>query len=216
MTLALCLFRHGRTTWNALGRYQGQTDTELDDLGRAQARAVGMRCREMQPTALFTSDLTRCKDVAVQIQSLAGIEAVEDPRLREFDFGAWAGLTRPEIKAAFPNEWLAWRSGDQHVQPGGGESAAILRERVTAFINGIRSTYDEGLIVAVSHAAWIRAAVRWALGEGVTSVGTPTQGSLTTLTLDEERGVILESFNDHGHLLGISPVDQEVHTPAVY
>jgi broad specificity phosphatase PhoE len=214
MPLTLCLFRHGQTTWNALGKYQGQTDTDLDDLGKAQARAVGMRSREMSPVALYTSDLVRCRDVAAQIQNLAGLEPMPDPRLREFDFGAWAGHTREQIADKFPDEYQAWRSGDQHVRPGGGESATILRERVEAFIADVRSRHPEGLVVAVSHAAWIRSAVRWALGGHVVGVGVPSQGSLTTLTLGDH--VTLESFNDRGHLLNLTPADQQPHTPAVY
>jgi probable phosphoglycerate mutase len=214
MTLTLCLFRHGRTTWNALGKYQGQTDTELDDLGKAQARAVGMRSREMSPAVLYTSDLKRCRDVAAQIQALAGIDPIADERLREVDFGAWAGCTREEIAANFPEEWKAWRSGDRDVRPGGGESATMLRARVVGFMESLRETHDDGLIIAVSHAAWIKSAVRWSLG-GDGDIGTPTQGSMTTITLGKER-VMLESFNDRGHLLSLSLADQETHAPSVY
>lgn len=215
MTLAICLFRHGRTTWNALGKYQGQADTDLDDLGRAQARAVGMRCRDLTPKALYTSDLTRCVDVAKQIEALTNVAPQLDPRLREFDFGRWSGHSRAEIAELFPDEWKAWRSGDQTVRPGGGECAQDLRNRVVDFIDEIRKTHDEGLVVAVSHAAWIRSAVRWALGGTVTGVGTPTQGSMTMLSFSGD-SVILESFNDRGHLLGVTPADEELHAPAVY
>jgi broad specificity phosphatase PhoE len=215
MSVTLCLFRHGRTTWNALGKYQGQTDTVLDDLGMAQARAVGMRCRDLNPTALYTSDLTRCRDVAAQIESLAGLEAVADTRLREVDFGAWAGHTRAEIAEKFADEYKAWRSGDQDVRPGGGESATVLRARVAAFIEEVQAKHEGGLVIAVSHAAWIRSAVRWALGGHVPGIGTPSQGSLTILTLGSEL-ITLETFNDRGHLLNLSPADQETHAPAVY
>lgn len=214
--MELCLFRHGRTTWNALGRYQGQAETDLDELGWAQARSVAMRCREMQPLAVYTSDLGRCVAVAEQIESMTSVDKTEDQRLREFDFGAWSGLTRPEIADKFPEEWQAWRAGDQDVRPGGGESANILRERVVSFVEHVRASHTDGIVVAVSHAAWIRSAVRWALGGPIAGVGTPTQGSLTVLSLGRERGVTLESFNDRGHLLGLAPIDKESPAPAVY
>jgi broad specificity phosphatase PhoE len=215
MSVTLFLFRHGRTTWNALGKYQGQTDTDLDDLGKAQALAVGMRCRDLEPAALYSSDLVRCLDVAAQIEALSGRETITDERLREVDFGAWSGHTRAEIIEKFPDEYEAWRNGDQDMRPGGGESATILRARVADFIEEVRVKHEGGLVIAVSHAAWIRSAVRWALGAHIPGIGTPTQGSLTVLTLGSEL-ITLETFNDRGHLLNLSPADQETHAPAVY
>ena len=34
------ILRHGQTTWNARGIIQGQAYAPLDDVGRAQARAL--------------------------------------------------------------------------------------------------------------------------------------------------------------------------------
>jgi len=40
MTTTLLLVRHGETDWNRDGRWQGGSDTSLNDLGREQARAL--------------------------------------------------------------------------------------------------------------------------------------------------------------------------------
>ena len=39
----LIVVRHGETTWNREKRMQGVTDTQLSDVGRAQAQALGRR-----------------------------------------------------------------------------------------------------------------------------------------------------------------------------
>jgi probable phosphoglycerate mutase len=39
--ITLYFVRHGETDWNAVRRYQGQTDTPLNDKGRAQAARNG-------------------------------------------------------------------------------------------------------------------------------------------------------------------------------
>ncbi len=51
------LLRHGRTEWNATGRFQGQLDSPLDLVGRAQAAAAAVAVAPMQPDALVSSDL---------------------------------------------------------------------------------------------------------------------------------------------------------------
>ena len=66
--LELCLFRHGRTEWNARGKYQGHADVDLDDLGRRQAVKVGERVAEMNPVAIYSSDLRRCVNTAAGIE----------------------------------------------------------------------------------------------------------------------------------------------------
>ena len=56
------LIRHGQSEWNADGRWQGQADSPLSDLGRLQAaeasRAVGA------VDAVWASDLQRAVGTA--------------------------------------------------------------------------------------------------------------------------------------------------------
>ena len=70
------ILRHGQTTWNARGIIQGQADAPLDDVGRAQARALAEflvgdglsagRTRGFPRPGLpvVTSDLSRAVDTA--------------------------------------------------------------------------------------------------------------------------------------------------------
>ena len=72
--LELCLFRHGRTEWNAQGMYQGHADVDLDELGRRQAVKVGDRIAKMNPAAIYSSDLRRCVDTAAGIDGPFAIQ----------------------------------------------------------------------------------------------------------------------------------------------
>src|SRR5437764_15194656 len=90
------LLRHGRTEWNATGRFQGQMDSPLDGIGRAQAEAAAVAVAPMRPDAIVTSDLSRAMDTAAAVAAEAGVEPVTDPRLRELFLGSWQGLTRAE------------------------------------------------------------------------------------------------------------------------
>ncbi len=59
MPSRLLLVRHGQSEWNAAGRWQGQADPPLTDLGRAQARAAARAIGGVD--AVFASDLQRAR-----------------------------------------------------------------------------------------------------------------------------------------------------------
>src|SRR4051794_13855370 len=101
MPTEVLLMRHGQSEWNAIGRWQGQADSPLTDLGRAQARAVA---RSLPPVdAVFASDLSRARETAEIIVSVLGAGSVTvDADLRERDAGAWSGMTREEIHEQYP------------------------------------------------------------------------------------------------------------------
>ncbi len=88
------LLRHGRTEWNASGRFQGQLDSPLDAVGLAQAAAAGTALKPMRPDALVSSDLKRALDTAAVVGAECGLDVTVDQRLREIHLGAWQGLTR--------------------------------------------------------------------------------------------------------------------------
>ncbi len=95
------LIRHGQSEWNADGRWQGQADPALTDLGRRQAqhasRALGV------VDAIVSSDLQRAAETAAIIAGELGVgPLVLDPDLRERHAGEWQGLTRADIERDWP------------------------------------------------------------------------------------------------------------------
>jgi broad specificity phosphatase PhoE len=90
----LLLVRHGETDWNRDGRWQGGSDTRLNDLGREQARALAERL-DGSIDVLYSSDLARARETAEIVAAKLGLEVHVDPRLRERSFGSWEGRTTP-------------------------------------------------------------------------------------------------------------------------
>lgn len=160
----LVIVRHGRTAYNEEGRFQGQLDIGLDDLGREQAARAGREIAMLAPTAIVTSDSSRASDTAAQLAAAAGIDAVIEPRLREVDLGTWSGLTRDEVKERHPDEYAAWRSG-QDVARGGGETYAQVADRAAAAVSFhlARLAVDATLVV-VTHGGTSRALAGHLLG----------------------------------------------------
>lgn len=156
-TRQVILWRHGRTSWNLAGRVQGQSDTELDDVGRAQARSAAARLAALAPDRIISSDLIRARDTAQALADVTGRPITFDPRLREMNFGAREGMTWREAWAAYPEGMRAWVNGDETQIPG----SETHRQAGERFAEGLREALAElpagGVLVAVAHGAVLRA-----------------------------------------------------------
>jgi probable phosphoglycerate mutase len=133
----LLIWRHGRTEWNATGRFQGQLDPPLDDVGRRQAaRAARQLVASGLPrehTVVVSSDLTRASETAAVLTALLGVPLRLDPRLREHALGCWEGLDREEVAARFPEQYADWLAG-RPVRGRGGEEPAEVAHRALAAV----------------------------------------------------------------------------------
>lgn len=153
------LLRHGRTAYNAGGRFQGQLDTALDELGRTQATVAAEELVHLKPTVLIASDSARAADTGAAVAARTGLELLLDPRLREIHLGLWSGLTRDEAQAQFPDEYAAWMAGHD-VARGGGETYAEVGVRAVAAIEeALPAIGESGTLVAVTHGGTARATI---------------------------------------------------------
>jgi probable phosphoglycerate mutase len=169
----MLLLRHGQSTWNAEGRWQGWSDPPLSDLGRAQAREAGRRLGGAGVTGIVASDLTRARDSAdILVAALDASHRVHiDPDLREYDVGDWEGLLREEIERGWPEELAEWRQGRLRQTPGG-EARAQFDDRVRAALARVAGQQALGdAPVVVTHGGVIRAAEQLSGAERSASVG---------------------------------------------
>ena len=124
----LVMLRHGQTEFNAGSRMQGQLDTDLSDLGRAQAVAAAEVLAKRQPLLIVASDLRRAHDTALTLGQHSGQPVRVDTRLRETHLGDWQGRTHSDIDAMSPGARVAWRD-DARCAPHGGESRIDVAAR---------------------------------------------------------------------------------------
>jgi probable phosphoglycerate mutase len=143
------VWRHGRTAWNASGRFQGQLDPPLDDTGRAQARhAARVLAAELPAgTLVVTSDLVRARDTAQELADALGTELRVDARLREHSLGSWEGRTRDDVARDLPEQYADWTAG-RPVRGRGGEDPTEVARRATAALADLPSA---PLAVLVTH-----------------------------------------------------------------
>jgi len=165
----IVLVRHGQSTYNAHGRLQGQTDTPLSDVGRAEAEAL----RPFLPRfeQVITSDLQRASETAAL---LGHPGARRDARWREIDLGGWAG----RLVSEFPDEQEgAWRGGPLHADDG--ESWGQFVARVGGALDELAQAGGEWLVVC--HGGAIRAALSHVTGADPRTVIGPANTSVTVL-----------------------------------
>lgn len=162
------LVRHGRTAWNAEGRFQGWADPPLDDEGRRQATECATSlARELtgrEVVRVLSSDRVRALDTASAVALALGLPLTVDAELREVDVGAWEGRTRAEAEARFPDEYRRWSAGED-IPRGGGETLAEAGRRVAACIE---RRAPEGGLVVVGHGLSLQAAVGVLRSRGLT------------------------------------------------
>ncbi|MDU0826177.1 MAG: histidine phosphatase family protein, partial [Negativicoccus succinicivorans] len=98
--LRLLLARHGETKWNLEGRYQGQVDTELSELGQTQGEKLGESLRAVPIDAVLASPLRRARETAEYCAKWHGLPVVADADLTEIAHGAWEGKLVAEVAHA--------------------------------------------------------------------------------------------------------------------
>jgi probable phosphoglycerate mutase len=164
MATELIVIRHGETLWNSEHRMQGQRNSALSPLGRAQARALAKRMHGERFDHLYSSDLDRAFETAQAIAAVTGHAIVTDVRLRERCFGIFEGLTRDEMRDRHPKEYARFRERDPDYRVPGGESARAFHQRCLLCFREIAGRHPDGRIAVVAHGLLLVALYRAAHG----------------------------------------------------
>lgn len=146
----ILLVRHGQSVWNAEGKWQGQADIPLSELGRKQAAAATKKLGTFD--AIASSTLVRAMETAEIISDRIGIgPVVPVPDLVERNAGEWSGLTRADID----REWPGYL--DAHRRPPGYESDDDMYPRVLAGLRKVAGLVDsdKGNALVVAHGGLI-------------------------------------------------------------
>jgi probable phosphoglycerate mutase len=155
--------RHGKTpTTGAVlpGRAPG---LHLADAGLEQAEAAAQRIAMLsQVAAVYASPMERTKQTAAPIARALKLRVRTERGLIECDFGAWTGRKLSELR-----KLPAWETVQRH--PTGfrfpkGESFNEMQTRMVNAVHRLVVAHPGEVIVAVSHADTIKAALADALG----------------------------------------------------
>lgn len=157
------LVRHGTTptTGTTLpGRAPG---LHLSDHGQAQAQAVADRLGELKRIdAVYASPLERTRETAKPIGKTTSQRVAIERGLIECDFGEWTGKPLPALMKL--PEWTRVQRHPSGFRFPEGESFIEMQTRITTALDKLVERHRGGVVVAVSHADPIKAAVAHFLG----------------------------------------------------
>jgi broad specificity phosphatase PhoE len=185
------LVRHGETEWTRTGQHTGNTDLHLTDAGREQGRLLTERLTDIDFALVLTSPRHRALETCRQAGLLDGAEVSED--LREWDYGAYEGLTTPQIRRHEP-DWEIWTDGAPE-----GETPQQVSDRADSLLRRIRSA--EGDVALFSHGHFLRAiGARW-LDLPVAAGGHLLLSTASVSVLGYERETpVIRLWNGRAHL----------------
>ncbi|VVU53827.1 phosphoglycerate mutase [Burkholderia anthina] len=151
--VSLRLIAHASTRAMRTGTFPD--DDPLDAHGLADAASMRERFIGV-PHAIALSSPALC---AQQTADALGLRVRLDDALRDGGYGRWRGKRLHDLARDLPDELGAWL-GDPRASPHGGESFEDVACRVGAWLDGLPPGRD---VVAVTHAAIVRAAIAHAL-----------------------------------------------------
>ncbi len=130
----MVLVRHGETDWSRARRHTGRTDVHLSDLGRHQGDLLSERLGARRFAKVLTSPLSRAVETCELAGLAQGAQRLDD--LREWDYGAYEGLTTDEVRAQRP-QWSLWDGGVPE-----GETLADVAARADRVLTRLRRAGD--------------------------------------------------------------------------
>ena len=168
----LLLIRHGQSTANERGIWQGQMEFPLSEVGRWQAHRLGRALAGERFDGFYSSPLARAFETAEivgrEVSFPGAIVAIEG--LMERHGGSLEGTTHAQREARNPElvkKFLALPEEERWTLVGAETDEAVL-ERFERAISDIRTRHAAGArIVVVSHGGAMRVYLRDRFGPDV-------------------------------------------------
>jgi probable phosphoglycerate mutase len=153
------LMRHAQTVWNRAKKIQGHCDSALTAEGERQAASWGQRLSQFPWDRILASDTGRALATAERINAYLNIPLTTDPRLREQDWGRWAGKTIPQIQTEATqvlDEQI--NAGWNFCPPGGEPRESVLKRSQKALIEAAGRHRGDNLLV-VTHEGVVKSLI---------------------------------------------------------
>lgn len=197
----LIFVRHGETELNRTGRLRGLLDASLNATGRTQARAVARRLSTVAVDIVYASPLARTMETAAAIVRGRRVAVVREQRLRDIDYGLWAGRTPDDVERNGPGSFRRWHAAPDAVRIPNGEAFASVRRRIRTLVREVVLRHSGRTVVLVSHDFIGRAMLGLLLDMPASRIRCFAQDNGAINIIDVYgREIVVRAVNDATHL----------------
>ena len=201
--------RHGQTKWNLVGKYQGQSDIELTDLGRHQAELLAENFPSEKLDAIYSSDLSRAMETANIVGKRFGLVANPEPAFREIHFGVWEGMTYEEISRQWPEAIQLFFKHPDELDIPKGESFQDVQARATHRLAEIVANNPSSVIAVFAHGAVLRTILAAALHIPIKYIWSMRQdNTAVSIVSYDDDCTIVRLLNSTAHLGKERPISK--------
>ncbi|MEE8381920.1 MAG: histidine phosphatase family protein [Thermodesulfobacteriota bacterium] len=205
------LIRHGETNWNTKQIFRGRKDIPLNEVGLAQAKAVGISLKDIQIDAVYSSPLGRALETANALSESRSLEIELDEGFIDIDFGKWQGTSHEEVQKKYKDLYEMWLTKPQMVTFPEGESLKDVNTRSMEALEKVIKKHPGKTLAIVSHRVLNKVLLCSVLGLELSHFWFIKQDTcaINRFEYKDER-FYLTLLNDTCHLKrveGASPVD---------
>lgn len=195
MAFFIDLLRHGDVVGG--GRYRGQQDDPLSELGWQQMRAATAKQQPWQQ--IVSSTLCRCADFAAVLSQQYAIPLQSQPAFMEISFGDWEGKTASQLEQEDKAGFYAFYDDPVNNTPANAESLPQFQRRIQSAWQDLLVTHNNKHTLLVTHAGVIRMILVEVLSmplEAMFHIQVP-YAALTRIVIHNEDGTFYSQLQFH-------------------
>lgn len=156
MKTIIYLVRHGQSVGNLHDQFIGHTDIALTELGRQQARMAAQYLKDIPVDAIYSSDLSRAYETALETARLKNMPVTKTAGMREIYGGQWETVNFPSLRARYAKDFSVWCDDFGNACCTGGESVKQLQTRIVSEVRRIAEENRGKAVMIFCHATPIR------------------------------------------------------------
>ena len=204
MITRILIIRHGESVANSEKFFAGQSNIQLTETGKKQARFAANSLKDLHIDRVFSSTLDRAYNTALPFAEDRGLEVKRIHEFVERDCGDWTGRSFEEIERIYPEERRLWREDYINLtMTAARESSRDMIKRIGGAVDTLARENEGKTVLVASHGGVIKALPYYysdnKTDELFNTTPVPTNCSITEVVFENGVGRV-ERYSDDSYL----------------